>query len=105
MKTKPNVQSFKICIVSRMAPVYGSKSYISDHPSAMTKRRYEDCDWVGFDDDHARFFGQQWQREKLSKRKPIIRSNNGVVLLDEVLKGMGIGVLPCFIGDQESGLK
>ncbi|MBX2868724.1 MAG: LysR family transcriptional regulator [Acidiferrobacterales bacterium] len=85
--------------------VYGSKYYIDTHPSALTERRYEDCDWVGFDDEHTGFFGQQWLREKLAKRKPVVRSNNGVVLLDAMLKGAGIGVLPCFVGDQESQLQ
>ncbi len=85
--------------------VYGSNSYVSRHPSSLTQDRYQNCDWVGFDDEHVGFFGQQWQREKLAKRKPVIRSNNGVVLLDAILKGTGIGVLPCFIGDQETDLQ
>ena len=85
--------------------VYGSKNYVEDHPCALTEKRYENCDWVGFDDEHTGFFGQQWLREKLGKRKPIVRSNNGVVLLDAILKGTGIGVLPCFVGDQEPDLR
>ena len=85
--------------------VYGTKSYIDKHPSALTEHRYAECDWIGFDDEHVGFFGQQWQREKLAKRKPIVRSNNGVVLLDAILKGTGIGVLPCFVGDQEPSLQ
>ncbi|MEM7195496.1 MAG: LysR family transcriptional regulator [Pseudomonadota bacterium] len=85
--------------------VYGAREYIDRNPAALTERRYEECDWIGFDDEHVGFFGQQWQREKLMKRKPIVRSNNGVVLLDAILKGTGIGVLPCFIGDQESLLQ
>ena len=85
--------------------VYGSKCYVESHPEALSESRYQDCDWVGFDDEHVRFIGQNWLREKLAKRNPIVRSNDGVVLLDAILKDTGLGVLPCFVGDQEPELQ
>lgn len=85
--------------------VYGAAKYILAHPQALTQDRYAACDWVGFDDEHVRFIGQNWLREKLADRSPIVRSNNGVVLLDAILKGTGLGVLPCFVGDQETDLQ
>ena len=85
--------------------VYGSNNYIESHPAALSENRYQECDWIGFDDEHVRFVGQNWLREKLAKRNPIVRSNNGVVLLDAILKGTGLGVLPCFVGDQEQDLR
>ena len=85
--------------------IYGSRAYIDANPDALTEARYETCDWVGFDDEHVRFIGQNWLREKLVKRSPIVRSNNGVVLLDAILNGTGLGVLPCFVGDQETELQ
>ncbi len=85
--------------------VYGSKRYVENHPDALSESRYQTCDWVGFDDEHTRFIGQNWLREKLAKRNPIVRSNNGVVLLDAILKDTGLGVLPCFVGDHEPELQ
>ena len=85
--------------------IYGSNHYIDKNPKALSAERYQRCDWVGFDDDHVRFIGQNWLREKLADRKPIVRSNNGVVLLDAILQGTGLGVLPCFVGDQEPKLQ
>ena len=85
--------------------IYGSNNYIERNPDALSEQRYQNCDWVGYDDDHVRFFGQKWLRGKLGKRQPIIRSNNGMVLLDAVLRGTGLSVLPCFIGDAEPGLQ
>lgn len=85
--------------------VYGNKAYIESHPQALTQSRYKECDWVGFDDEHVRFIGQNWLREKLVERNPIVRSNNGVVLLDAILRGTGLGVLPCFVGDQQGELQ
>lgn len=85
--------------------VYGSNCYIESHPSALSENRYQECDWIGFDDEHVRFVGQNWLREKLAKRNPVVRSNNGVVLLDAILNSTGLGVLPCFVGDQEPTLQ
>ncbi len=85
--------------------IYGSGEYIEQNPAALDQSRYQHCDWIGFDDEHMRFIGQNWLRKKLGKRKPIIRSNDGVVLLDAILQDMGLGVLPCFVGDQETDLK
>ncbi len=85
--------------------IYGTQKYIKDNPHALTEQRYSKCDWVGYDDEHVRFFGQKWLRGKLEKQQPIIRSNNGVVILEAVLRGTGLGVLPCFIGDSEPGLQ
>jgi DNA-binding transcriptional LysR family regulator len=85
--------------------IYGSRRYLDANPAALSEDRYQRCDWVGFDDEHVRFIGQNWLREKLVKRKPIVRSNNGVVLLDAILNDTGLGVLPCFVGDQEPDLQ
>jgi len=85
--------------------IYGTTQYIEDNPHALSEQRYRNCDWVGYDDEHVRFFGQKWLRSKLGKHQPIIRSNNGVILLEAVLRGTGLGVLPCFIGDSEPDLQ
>ncbi|OUS32201.1 LysR family transcriptional regulator ['Osedax' symbiont bacterium Rs2_46_30_T18] len=84
--------------------VYGSREYIQGQPQALTGERYQACDWVSYDDEHIRFNGQQWLRKKLGKRLPVIRSNNGVVILDAIIAGAGLGVLPCFVGDMQSDL-
>jgi DNA-binding transcriptional LysR family regulator len=85
--------------------VYGSHDYIKNNPLALTQRRYDECDWVGFDDEHVYFSSQLWLRKQLGKRLPIIRSNNGVTILDAMLQNCGLGVLPCFVGDRSPQLK
>lgn len=85
--------------------VYAAEAFIELNPHALTEQRYNECDWVGYDDDHVRFFGQRWLRGKLGDRHPIIRCNNGAIIYESVLRGAGLGVLPCFIGDQEPALK
>ena len=85
--------------------VYGARDYVKSNPQALGEERYQACDWVGFDDEHTRFIGQDWLREKLIDRRLNVRSNNGVVLLDAILEGSGLGVLPCFVGDHEEALQ
>ena len=74
------------------------------HPEARGNKRYRDCEWVAFDDDHVYFTGQGWLRDRLDGRAPAIRMNNGHAIHDAVRIGAGLGVLPCFAGDADPGL-
>ena len=84
--------------------VYGSRAYVAATPAARGNKRYQDCEWVAFDDDHVYFDGQTWLREKLAGRAPAIRMNNGHAIHDAVCNGAGLGVLPCFAGDSDPDL-
>ena len=84
--------------------VYGSRAYVAATPAARGNKRYQDCEWVAFDDDHVYFDGQTWLREKLAGRAPAIRMNNGHAIHDAVRTGAGLGVLPCFAGDSDPDL-
>ena len=84
--------------------VYGSRAYVAATPAARGNKRYQDCEWVAFDDDHVYFDGQTWLREKLAGRAPAIRMNNGHAIHDAVRNGAGLGVLPCFAGDSAPDL-
>ncbi len=81
--------------------VYGARDYVTRDPAALTEARYDDCAWVGFDEEHAYFHNQTWLLQKLDGRFPAVRTNNGLVLHDAVRKGAGLGVLPCFTGDRD----
>ena len=84
--------------------VYGSRAYVAATPAARGNKRYQDCEWVAFDDDHVYFDGQTWLRKKLAGRAPAIRMNNGHAIHDAVRNGAGLGVLPCFAGDSDPDL-
>jgi len=85
--------------------IYSGSDYLAKNPAAMSADRYQQCDWVGFDDEHVYFSNQRWLRDKLQDKPPIIRSNNGVTILDAMVQNCGLGVLPCFVGDREPRLK
>jgi len=84
--------------------VYGSRGYVEAAPAARGNKRYHECEWVAFDDDHVYFAGQTWLREKLAGRAPAVRMNNGHAIHDAVCMGAGLGVLPCFAGDADPDL-
>jgi len=85
--------------------IYSGSGYLEKNPAAMTADRYQQCDWIGFDDEHVYFSNQRWLRDKLQDKPPIIRTNNGVTILDAMVQNCGLGVLPCFVGDREPRLK
>jgi len=60
--------------------------------------------WVGFDDEHSYMPGQTWQTSFLGNQRPVVRTNNGIVLANAIRGGNGIGVLPCFLGDADPAL-
>lgn len=84
--------------------VYGGVDLVAVQPQAYGEGRYEDCSWVGFDDDHSYFSGARWLSERRDGRPPDIRTNNGLVLHDLVREGVGLGILPCFAGDSDPDL-
>lgn len=84
--------------------VYGARGYVEANPAAHGETRFRDCAWVGYDEDHAYFHNQTWLLSRLDGSLPGVRVNNGIVLHDAVRKGAGLGVLPCFAGDNDPAL-
>lgn len=60
--------------------------------------------WAGFDDDHAYMPGQRWVVDLLGGARPATRVNNWLVLHALVRAGVGLAVLPCYLGDPDPGL-
>ncbi|MEQ8817334.1 MAG: LysR family transcriptional regulator [Thalassobaculum sp.] len=83
--------------------VYGTAEMAAR--SDGTRATLVELPWVGFDDEHQYMPGQAWQAALLGNGKPSVRTNNGVVLANAIRGGNGVGVLPCFIGDAEPGLR
>lgn len=84
--------------------VYGARDYVARHPVALGGARYADCEWIGFDEEHAYFHNQSWLLDRLDGAGPQFRTNNGMVIHQAVREGAGLGVLPCFTGDADAGL-
>lgn len=83
--------------------IFGSKEYVASHPEAAMEARYQHCRWIGFDDTRGRSDSFDWLCARIG-RVPEIRCSNASTILNALLAGSGLAVLPCFIGAEEPGL-
>ena len=49
--------------------------------------------------------GQGWLLELLAGARPAVRVNNWLVLQEAARAGAGLAVLPCYLGDADTGLQ
>ena len=83
--------------------VFGAKAYVARHPVAATAARYEECRWIGFDDTRGHSESMLWLTTKI-RRAPHVRCSNASAILDVLIAGAGLAVLPCFLGAEEPAL-
>ena len=83
--------------------VFGAKTYVARHPMAATAARYEECRWIGFDDTRGHSESLLWLTAKIG-RAPHVRCSNASTILDALIAGAGLAVLPCFLGAEEPAL-
>jgi len=85
--------------------IYGACDYVERHPAARSAKRYSDCDWVGFAEDRL-FFPRQktWLDQRLA-RPPKLRATEMSSLFDALRAGVGLGLVPCYLGDREPALE
>ncbi|MCC7271252.1 MAG: LysR family transcriptional regulator [Alphaproteobacteria bacterium] len=81
--------------------VYAHPELVPDDTAPETLRGLP---WLGFDDDHAYMAGQHWVMALLAGARPAVRVNNWLVLREAARAGIGLAVLPCFMGDADPGL-
>lgn len=84
--------------------VYGARDYVAANPAALGEARWRDCAWVGYDEEHHYFPGQQWLLSKLEGQVPAVRLNDAMVLQEAVRAAAGLGVLACFAADSDPAL-
>lgn len=83
--------------------IFGARDYLAAHPEATTEARYQHCRWIGFDDTRGRSDSFEWLCARIG-RMPEIRCSNAGTILNALLAGTGLAVLPCFVGAEESSL-
>jgi len=83
--------------------VFGAKAYVARHPVAATEARYAHCRWIGFDDTRGHSESSLWLSAKIG-RAPQIRCSNASAILDALITGAGLAVLPCFLAVEEPSL-
>jgi DNA-binding transcriptional LysR family regulator len=60
--------------------------------------------WIGYDESLAHLKAARWLAKFLGEKPPAIRVNNVLVVKSLVEAGVGVGFMPCFMGDPSPGL-
>jgi DNA-binding transcriptional LysR family regulator len=91
-------------LLQQATAAYASTTYLAKHNLADAPADdLASLTWLGWDDQMTY---PKWVKESNFPTVPVRhRLNNAVLQLEAVKVGIGIGVLPCFIGDQEPSLR
>lgn len=90
--------------------IYGSRAYVESNPAASSEGRFQDCLWLAPDELAATAEGEgvnrplRWLTERVPVRAIKVRCATSSALLRAAHLGAGLIVLPCFVGDAETGL-
>jgi len=79
---------------------YASKDYLAVRPAPPPGASLRGHDSVQLEEGI-----RSWQTTRLPDARVVVRANNGMTLLDAVVLGLGIGVLPCFVADRHPLLR
>ncbi len=99
--------------LGRMAfAVYGSRTYVEDALSAFppngafAEDTFQRHTWVGFTPEHFYFASEQWLSRRQRGAAPLThRFNTAFMVLEAVRGGVGLGLLPVWLGENDPVLQ
>jgi DNA-binding transcriptional LysR family regulator len=80
--------------------VYGARSAAATFNAGASADR----NWVAYDDTLHHLPEMRWLLEKAPLERLVLRSNSLSALVEAVARGVGLGVLPCFLADARNDL-
>jgi molybdate transport repressor ModE-like protein len=92
--------------LGRMAfAVYGSREFVVEGARTFSEDQYHNHAWVGFTQAHRYFPSEQWlARRRPNGALPIHRFDNAFMVLEAVRSGLGLGLLPVWLGESDASL-
>lgn len=85
--------------------VYAAASYLAEHASIQGMVGLRDADLIGWDEEFASLQTAQWMKEATNNRPLVLATTSLAAQIVAVRSGLGVAVLPCFLGDVEPGLR
>jgi DNA-binding transcriptional LysR family regulator len=85
--------------------VYASETYLARRGTPASLDDLSGHDVIGFDDTMAQVPGAIWLRDHAQGVAVTLRGNSILSVLNAAIVGMGVAVIPCFLGDGESNLR
>jgi len=102
---RPTPEPPEILVGRRVADIahaiYGSKAYLSRHQEKEILAH----DWIALDDALASTVIGRWIHENLRAARIACRVDALPALRDAALAGLGLALLPCYLGDPAPGLR
>lgn len=80
--------------------LFASRDYVAQNPAARTSARYQECRWIGFDETQSAAGSRKWLEPRIH-RTPDVRVSHSGHILDAIIGGAGIGIVPCWAGNEE----
>lgn len=84
--------------------VYAAPSVLRAQAEARDERRFMACDWIAFGTPDAAVPSARWLERRL-ERPVVLRCSAPQPVLDAAVAGVGLCVLPCFVGDRVAALR
>ena len=81
--------------------IYASKSYVKKN---AIKKHWAAHNWVAPDETLSHLAQAKWMRENIPEDRIVVRVDSLLGMVAAVLHGMGVGLLLCFLADDERDL-
>ncbi|MDA8231948.1 MAG: LysR family transcriptional regulator [Magnetospirillum sp.] len=90
----------------RIAPLSHGVYVAATHPAAASQTPdLAVQDWVGYDDSRADLPPARWLQERVPADRVVLRTNDTAMMIAAAQAGLGMAVLPCYLGDSAPGLR
>lgn len=82
--------------------VYGARRYLRRTRHIQDLREHT---WIALDDSMSRQVSLKWLARISSPERAVLRTNSFVGVQSACVEGLGLAVLPCFMGDRQASLE
>jgi DNA-binding transcriptional LysR family regulator len=84
--------------------IYASRAYVKRHGAELAEGAVGDHRVVGYHDRVSYVPGFAWLEAAFDVRAATFRGDDAEVILEAIRAGVGVGVVPCVLGDADRGL-
>lgn len=78
--------------------LYGSADQFGGQATPLPDTELSALAWLGFVDEQQNYVTMKWLQNFMNGRRPVARMMNTDLMLNGASTGIGVAVLPCFIG-------
>ena len=84
--------------------IYGTKAFAENRPLPLAPADLATLPWLGFVEEQEHYVTMHWLRAQMRDRPPAARLMNTDLMTVAAASGVGIAVLPCFLGNSTPSL-